>query len=98
MAHRSEPQYRPLDTELDGVAGCLVFVFFLILESAGAGIAAFAGYLLVRNGQIDVGHEIGIGVSIIGGIAGLLWIDRHCRRLTGYSAGEIASEFLFLWW
>lgn len=98
MSRRTDPHYRTPDEELDGVAGCLAFGFFLIVETAVAGMAGFLGYYLARSAPLDVGHEVGVVLSILGGIAALLWIDHHCRRLTGHSAGEIACEFLFAWW
>lgn len=98
MSPRSEPPFRSPNDELAGFAGCLVFCVFLVCETAVAGLAGIVSYFLARSEPVDVGHEIGIALSLIGGIAALLWIDRHCRRMTGHSAGEIACEFLFLWW
>ena len=97
MSRRSEPGFRPPSDELDGFAGCLAFCVFLVCETAVAGLAGFASYYLARSEPVDVGHEIGIALSLIGGVAVLLWIDHRCRRVTGHSAGEIACELLFAW-
>ena len=97
MSPRTDPPYRPPSEELDGVAGCLAFGFFLLVEGAVAAVTAFVSYCLARSEQLDLGHEIGMIIAVFGGVAALLWIDRRCLRLTGHSAGEIAFEFLFLW-
>lgn len=97
MSPRSEPRFRPPDDELDGLAGFIAFGVFLIFELAVAAGTGFLSYYLARSEPVDVGHEIGIGLSLIGGCVALWWIDHHCRRLTGHSAGEIACELLF-WW
>lgn len=97
MSHRSEPRFRPPNEELDGLAGCLAFCVFLVCETTVAGIAGFVSYHLARSEPVDAGHGIGIALSLIGGVAALLWIDHRCRRVTGYSAGEIACEFLLAW-
>lgn len=98
MSRRIDPPYRPPDDALDGAAGCGAFVFFLMIELLVAGGAGGAAYMLGRNGPIDLGHEIGIGAALLGGAAALVWIDHHCRRITGYSAGEIAMEAMSAWW
>lgn len=97
MSHRSDPASRRATDELGGTAGCIAFGVFLVIELAVAVLAGFICYGLARAEPIDVGHEIGIILAIIVALGVLAWIDWHCRRVTGHSAGELVLEAL-AWW
>ncbi|MBB3695050.1 hypothetical protein [Sphingomonas sp. BK580] len=97
MPRRSEPGYRPPTDEVEGLAGCLLFLLFFAGETLIGGVAAFGAYRLVRVEQLDPGHAVACAAAFMGGLAALWYADRHCLRLTGFSAATVGLELL-AWW